>query len=207
VQTLRKPLIVGAVVVAIYLASGIWRGFFSDFRLQAGVTSAVMLSVGGAIGWHLLGANGAGAIRRGAVLSTLAVVALIGNCSATGIVTNHGTGVDFIGRQPHVYLLTVLALAGPMLLVLLAPGLLAQRPRFAAVASISALVIGPVTFAIAMVLAYSGVLCARDPSAFQDATCAADTGSLAAAFGAIVGPSAVLPFALRTGNRRPPSRG
>lgn len=199
---MRKLLIAAGVVLGVYLLSGVWRGFFTGFEVQAGVTTTVMLGVGGAIAWHLLGPRGPGAIRRGALLSMLAVVALVGNCSATGVITDHGTGADFIVRQPLVYLVTVLALTGPMLLTLLAPALFARRPRAAALASVCATVVGLATFVLAMALAFSGVLCTRNPSAFQDATCAADTGSLAAAFGAIVGPAAVLPFALLTHNRR-----
>jgi len=199
---MRKRLIVAAVVLGIYLVSGAWRGFFTGFETQAGATTAFMLGVGGAIGWHWLGPRGPGAIRRGALLSTLAVAALVGNCSANGVVTDHGTGADFIVRQPLVYLVTVFALTGPMLLILLAPAFLALRPRAAALASLCATVAGLATFLVAMVLAFSGVLCARNPSALQDATCAADTGSLGAAFGAIAGPAAVLPFALLALNRR-----
>jgi hypothetical protein len=114
----------------------------------------------------LLG-GGAGAIRRAALISVLVTVVLIGNCSATGV----AGGSTTIAAHPGSYLLTLLILAGPLLLVLAAPGLISIAPltsrteRWILVAAVIGAIEAPLTAFGAFVLSYAVLAPRSDSSA------------------------------------------
>src|SRR6202165_4431434 len=91
----------------------------TDYASAAWFTTLLLLITDGLVAWHLLLGGGVKAIRRAALISVLATVALIGNCS-----TQTGDGSRAVAADPTAYLSTLLIVVGPLLLVLAAPGLI-----------------------------------------------------------------------------------
>jgi hypothetical protein len=190
----RKTIIAiaAAVGVVIVLVIGV-RLSRTDYAAAAWFTTFLFLIADGLVALHFLLGGGANAIRRAALISVLVTVALIGNCSATGVAGGSAT----IAADPGSYLLTLLILAGPVLLVLAAPGfitltsLTSRTERWILVAAVIGAIAAPLTAFGALVLSYA-VLCPPDPTPAQSAECVASSGSLASIFG-VVGPAMVLP--------------
>jgi hypothetical protein len=184
-----------AVGVVIVLGVGI-RLSRTDFAAEAWFTTLLLLIADGIVTLHFLLGTGVNAIRRGALVSVLITAALIGNCSATGV----AGGGNTIAAEPAAYLLTLAIIAGPLLLVLAAPGFISLAPltsrteRWILIVAVLGVIAAPFTAWAGFVLSYS-ILCPVHATAAQSAQCVASSGSLAAIFG-VVGPAMILPAVL-----------
>ena len=184
----------------------------TDYASAAWFTTLLLLITDGLVAWHLLLGGGVKAIRRATLISVLATIALIANCSSQS-----GDGSHAIGADPTAYLSTLLILVGPLVLVLAAPGIISiatltrKRKLWILGASLLGAVLAPLTAYAGFVLSYAVFCTSAHPTAAQSAECVASSGSLAASFG-IIGPVMVLPPLLllmrrpaMTGSAEPPS--
>jgi hypothetical protein len=166
----------------------------SDYAAAAWFTTLLLLITDGVVAWHFMLGGGARAIRRGALISVLLTLALIGNCSATGV----GGGSASIAADPATYLMTLLVLVGPLLLVLVAPAAISSSPptpwteRWILIICVLGGVGAFVTAYTGFVLSYAVYCTSANPTAAQNAQCVASSGSLAAIFG-LIGPVMILP--------------
>jgi hypothetical protein len=186
-------LIAAAVGLVIVLAVGV-RLSRSDYAAAAWFTTLLLLIIDGLVALHFMLGGGANAIRRGALISVLVTLGLIGNCSATGV----ASGSASIAADPLTYLATLLILVGPLVVVLAVPAIIAtvsptpRTVRWILVACVLGGVAAVVTAYAGFVLSYA-VFCTNSHSnAAQNAQCVASSGSLAAIFG-LIGPVMVLP--------------
>jgi len=165
----------------------------SDYASAAWFTTLLLLIIDGLVAWHLVLGGGVEAIRRAALISVLATIVLIANCS-----TQSGDGLRAMGGDPTAYLSTLLILVGPLLLVLAVPGLISiasvtrKRERLILGAAVLGAVLAPLTAYAGFALSYIVFCTSAHPTAAQSAECVASSGSLAAVFG-IIGPVMVLP--------------
>jgi hypothetical protein len=189
-----KLAIVPLVAMAALAAWELWRGLRGPFAAEAVVTSVLLLGAGVLAAWHLASGAGTAAVRRGAWLSVLITVVLVLNCSATGVSTAAGRGYQLALAGPLTYLGVLLVLLGPLLAALIAPALLVNRPRAAALASIVSAVLALVTAEAALITSFSGY-CSRFSTAAAVSACVtAASGAVAGIFG-LFGVLLVLPFA------------
>jgi hypothetical protein len=194
-QHVNRPAVLAiaaALGLLIVLGVGV-RLSRTDYASAAWFTTLLLLVTDGLVAWHLLIGGGVKAIRRAALISVLATVALIANCS-----TQSGDGSRAIAADPTAYLSTLLIIVGPLLLVLAAPGLISiatltrKRERWILGAAVLGAVVAPVTAYAGFVLSYAVFCTNAHPTAAQSAECVASSGSLAGMFG-IIGPAMVLP--------------
>jgi hypothetical protein len=199
----RRTVLAIAAAVGLIVVLGIGVRFSrSDYAAAGWFSTLLLLITDGLVAWHLLLGGGARAIRRGAFISVLATLALVGNCSAQ---TGGGSGA--IAADLPAYLSTLLILVGPLVLVLAAPGVIsiaALTPRtelWILVASVLGGVAALLTAYAGFVLSYAVFCTNAHPTAAQSAECVASSGSLAAIFG-VVGPAMVLPPLIALMRRR-----
>jgi hypothetical protein len=190
----RRAVFAIAAVIAFLIVIGVGvRLSRTEHAVEAWFTTLLLLLADGLVAWHVLRGGGVKAIRRGALISLFTTVALIANCSAQS-----GDGASSIATDPTAYFATLLILAGPLLLVLAAPGLIAIAPltwkREVWILGVSVLgaVLAPLTAYAGFVLSYAVFCMSAHPTAAQSANCVASSGSLAAIFG-VIGPVMVLP--------------
>ncbi len=195
-------VIAAAIGLVIVLAVGV-RLSRTDYAAAAWFTTLLLLITDGVVALHFMLGGGTKAIRRGALLSALLTLALIGNCSATGV----GGGSATIAADPVTYLTTLLLLVGPLLVVLVAPAVISAAPstsrmeRWILITSVLGGVAALVTAYAGFVLSYAVFCTNAHPNAAQNAQCVASSGSLAAVFG-LIGPAMVLPPVLVLMRRR-----
>src|SRR3981081_4038578 len=187
----RRAILTGSSVVGLLVVLGVGvRTSRSDYAAAAWFTTLLLLITDGLVAWHLLLGGGVNAIRRGALLAT---TVLIANCS-----TQVGNGSTAIAADPTAYLSTLLILAGPLLLVLAAPGVISIAPLtwkkevWILATSALAAAVAPLTAYAGFVLSYAVFCTSAHPTASQNAQCTASSGSLAGIFG-VIGPAMVLP--------------
>jgi hypothetical protein len=194
----RGPAILGVAILLVMVtlaAVQLYRGLRGPFAGEAVLTGLLLVAAGVLAAWHLASGRGVAAVRRGAWLSVLITLVLVLNCSATGISNQQGLGYQLAVADPLVYLGVSLLLTGPLLVSLVVTGLLADRRRAAAVASIVSGVLALATFEAGLVTSFSG-LCSRVGAAAGESAClTAATGALAGLFG-LFGVLLVLPFTL-----------
>ena len=190
----RRAVLTAASVVGLLVVLGVGvRTSRSDYAAAAWFTTLLLLITDGLVAWHLLLGGGVKAIRRGALISVLATTVLIANCS-----TQVGNGSTAIAADPTAYLSTLLILAGPLLLVLAAPGVISIAPLtwkkevWILATSALAAAVAPLTAYAGFVLSYAVFCTSAHPTASQNAQCTASSGSLAGIFG-VIGPAMVLP--------------
>jgi hypothetical protein len=165
----------------------------SDYASTAWFNTLLLLITDGLVAWHLLLGGGVKAIRRGALISVLATAVLIANCS-----TQVGGGSGAIAADPSAYISTLLIVAGPLLLVLAAPGLISiatltwKKEVWILAISALAAAVAPLTAYAGFVLSYAVFCTSANPTASQNAQCVASSGSVAGMFG-VIGPAMVLP--------------
>jgi hypothetical protein len=185
--------IANAVGLVIVLVVGV-RLARTDYAAAAWFTTLLLLITDGLVAVHFMLGGGANAIRRGALISGLVTVALIGNCSATGV----GGGAASIAANPAAYLLTLLVLVGPLVVVLAAPAVIASARstlrslRWILIAALLGAAGAVLTAFAGFVLSYAVFCTTTNATAAQNAPCVASSGSLAAIFG-LIGPLMVLP--------------
>jgi hypothetical protein len=165
----------------------------SDYAASGWFTTSLLLITDALVARHLVLAGGVKAIRRGAVISVFATMALIANCSS-----QVGGGSSAIAADPAAYLSTLLIIVGPLFLVLAAPGIIAstaltwKKELWILAASALGAVLAPLTAYAGFVLSYAVFCTSAHPTAPQNAECVASSGSLAGIFG-VIGPAMVLP--------------
>jgi hypothetical protein len=165
----------------------------SDYASTAWFNTLLLLITDGLVAWHLLLGGGIKAIRRGALISVLATAVLIANCS-----TQVGAGSGAIAADPLAYISTLLIVAGPLLLVLAAPGVISiatltwKKEVWILATSALAAAVAPLTAYAGFVLSYAVFCTSASPTPSQNAQCVASSGSLAGIFG-VIGPAMVLP--------------
>jgi hypothetical protein len=190
------------VALVIVLVVGV-RLAHTDYAAAAWLTTLLLLITDGFVALHFMLGGGANAIRRGALASALLTLVLIGNCSATGV----GGGAASIAGDPITYLVTLLIVAGPLLIVLAAPAFIStssptpRTERWILIACVLGGVGALVTAYAGFVLSYAVFCTSSHPTAAQNAQCVASSGSPAAIFG-LIGPAMVLPPLLVLMRRR-----
>ena len=191
-------LLVMSLLAVRQLLQGLRGAFTSAAILDSGLFAAAGL-VGA---WHLAsGAVGAAAVRRGAWLSALITLVLVLNCSATGVATTRGMGYQLALAAPSVYLTVLLLLVGPLLVSLIAPALLAHRPRSAKIASFVSGILALVTTEAGLISSYSGFCSLFSGPSGESACVTATTGAVAGFFG-LFGVLLVLPFVTEESRRQ-----
>jgi hypothetical protein len=162
-------------------------------------TAGALLLLGAvAAVWNFLAGRGAAAVRRGALISAALTLALVVNCSATGL----SDGAELILRAPLAYLLMLAALVGPLMAALLAPALLSERPSAAETAAWLAAAAAVVTSSVAFAVSFALVPLSR-PTPGWSAAYAALGGAVASVFG-VCAPLLVVPFVRRARRVRRP---
>src|ERR1700704_243178 len=120
----RRAVLAIAASFGLLIVLGVGvRASGSDHASAAWFSTLLLLITDGLVAWHLLLGGGVKAIRRGALISLLATVTLIANCS-----TQVGDGSVAIAADPTAYLSTLLILVGPLLLALAAPAVISLAP-------------------------------------------------------------------------------